>query len=271
MKLIQLAGYLLLTAALFVFSQCKKDDDTDPNETGHFEMEFDNIVGGEELNLGTGTYTNAAGESFSVTLLNYYISNIELIRADGSVYTMPQDSSYFLVKESDETTHAIEMEDVPAGDYTSVRFVVGVDSLRNTMDIGQRTGVLDPANNTGDDNMYWTWHSGYIFFKMEGLSSQAPVDPGGLNKYRFHIGGFGGMSSPTINNVKTVTLDFNGVKALVRKDAHPHAHIFVDVAKVFEGETTVKIAENATVMFNPFSVNIANNYQHMFVVDHIHQ
>lgn len=265
---------LLAFAAVSVFlTNCKKDDDNgvDPNEKGHIEIEFDQIVGDKNLQLGTGSYQNATGETYSVTLLNYYVSNFVFKKADGSTYTVPQEESYFLIKESDAATHSIEIEDVPAGDYTEMSFILGVDSLRSTMEISQRTGVLDPAAGKDDDNMYWTWNSGYIFFKMEGLSPQVPVDPAGNQKYRFHIGGFGGYSGKTINNIKTITLSFNGDKAKVRANDHPHIHTYVDISKVFDGSSTVKLAENSTVMFSPYSVYIANNYTNMFRVDHIHQ
>ena len=65
------------------------------------------------------------------------------------------------------------------------------------MDVSQRTGVLDPSGAGAD--MYWTWNSGYIFFKMEGTS---PAATGMGNSFMYHIGGFGGYSAPTINNIK---------------------------------------------------------------------
>jgi hypothetical protein len=264
-----------LLAALFVigFSACKKDDDNVSDEPGLLELEFDNIVGGQNLILNGPEYTNAAGEKFTVSLLNYYISNIVLERVDGTEYVVPQDSSYFLVKESDPASRRLVLNNIPAGTYDHIRFVVGVDSLRNTMDISRRTGVLDPANNTGENSMYWSWNSGYIFFKMEGLSTAAPIDPSGQNKYRWHIGGFGGMTAPTINNVKAVRLHTPHGEAPIRvaNGRFPHAHIYVDVLKVFEGVKMLHIADMPTVHFNPKSVDIANNYQHCFKLDHVHQ
>jgi hypothetical protein len=35
--------------------------------------------------------------------------------------------------------------------------------------------------------MFWTWNSGYIYFKMEGYSN-ASTEPNG--KFEYHIGGF---------------------------------------------------------------------------------
>ncbi len=246
---------------------CKKDKLSEPTaELAEVSVEFDNIVGGQNLFLNTVNYANAAGETFSVSLLQYYISNIQLRRTDGSTYTVEQDSSYFLIRESNPSTRFARFR-APAGNYDRLTFVLGVDSLRNTMDISRRTGVLDPSG--GEDGMYWGWNSGYIFLKMEGASSSAPLDPSGQRKFRYHIGGFGGYSAPTINNIKTITLDLTASGIVQARAARrSNIHLMVDVLKLFNGSTTVSIAANPTVMFSDYSVQVANNYAHMFYHDH---
>ena len=114
---------------------------------------------------------------------------------------MPQASSYFLIDESNVAAHEAELS-IPEGEYKTLSFVLGVDSLRNTMDVSQRTGVLDVSGAATD--MYWSWNSGYIFFKMDGTSPAIPA-MGGV--FQYHVGGFGGYSSPQPNNLRTITLD----------------------------------------------------------------
>ena len=199
----KILGIAALATALF--TSCKKESTPQNNEEmTDMTIEFDNIMGGQNLFLNVVTYNNASGEAFTVSLAQYYISNIKLRKADGTEYVVNQDSSYFLIKENEPHTRFARFK-VPVGNYHQVSFIVGVDSLRSTMDITRRTGVLDPAGGM-DDGMYWGWNSGYIFLKLEGTSDMAPVDPSGHRKYRFHIGGFGGYSAPTINNIKTIIL-----------------------------------------------------------------
>lgn len=232
-------------------------------------LQFDNVAGASNVQLNTGSYTNSSGEKFSITMLQYFISNVKFTAMDGTQYTVPQDSSYFLVQESDAVTQFCKMR-IPLNEYKSVTFTVGIDSLRSTMDISQRTGVLDPAALSHDDGgMYWGWNSGYIFFRMEGISGVAPIDPAGLNKFRYHIGGFGGYSTPSLNNIKTVTLDLtaNGTSK-VREGRTSNVHIMVDILKMFTGTTDVSIAAYPTVMFADYSANIAANYVSMFRHDH---
>lgn len=258
-----------LCCTAVTFSSCTKND----NATGQsadlvsMSVEFDNIVGGQNLFLNSVNYTNASGELFNVSLLQYFISNIKLKRTDGTEYTVNPDSSYFLIKESDPLTRFARFK-APAGDYKQLSFVLGVDSLRSTMDIDKRTGVLDPSGGM-DDGMYWGWNSGYIFFKIEGISPAAPVDPSGQRKFRYHIGGFGGYAAPTINNIKTITLDLtaSGI-AQAREGRTSNIHLMVDALKALNGTTNISIASEPSVMFSEYSVNIANNYTSMFYHDH---
>ena len=226
-------------------------------------IQFDNRVGDQDLVLDTKEYRNASGESFNISQLQYFISNIILRRTDGKEYAIHQDDSYFLVQENNPATQLIKLL-VPSADYNQLRFVVGVDSLRNTMNISRRTGVLDPASSM-DNGMYWSWNSGYIFFKMEGESPAAPADPTGNRKFRFHIGGFGGYSAPTINNIKSVALDLatSGI-VKTRKGRKATLSVSADILKVFNATTNLSIATHPSVMFSEYSVNIANNYHQMF-------
>ena len=257
---------LLFTAlaGMFFGSSGKKvlDNDQDTGLVPLF-IKFDNIAGSRDLVLNTGNYANASGESLSISQLQYFISNIKLRRTDGKEYATNQDDGYFLIQESVPATHMVKLK-VPEGDYNQLTFVLGVDSLRNTMNISKRTGVLDPASSM-DNGMYWSWNSGYIFFKMEGESPAAPADPIGNRKFRYHIGGFGGYSAPTINNIKTISLDLtqSGI-AKARKNKKPTISVSADILKVFNATTTVSIATHSSVMFSEYSVNIANNYSKMF-------
>lgn len=251
--------------AAVTFTSCKKDSTPLYNYTvkAPVSVEFDNIAGAADLQLNTGTYTNALGENFKVTKLKYYVSNFKFTNVNGFVYTVPQASSYFLIDESDPSTHEPEFN-IPEGEYKSVSFLIGVDSVRNTMDVSERTGVLDPTG-TGAD-MYWTWNSGYIFFKMEGTSPSSSSMGG---TFQYHIGGFGGYSSPTINNIKKVTLDLTARGTpKVKSSKSTNIHLMVDILKMFNGSTNISIAANPMVMFNPFSTTIANNYASMVKHDH---
>jgi len=226
-------------------------------------LSFENTFGSEPLVLKK-EYTNRHGEKVSFTLLNYFISNISLIRTDGSIYIVPQDSSYFLAKEDVPASKSIELT-VPKGKYQSVRFTIGVDSARSTQGADRRQGVLDVGAQAR--GMYWQWNSGYIFFKMEGKS---PASPDSLkNSFYYHIGGYGGFDSKTLNNIRVK--DFTFEKPLQVSSKKVATVVFaVDVKKFFEGNLSLKVGEHPSIMWGPVSTQIADNYVHIFSLNHIH-
>jgi hypothetical protein len=238
--------------------------------TGNLNLDFKLMVGAQRLQInGEQVYQNALGEKFNLTLFNFFVSNIKLKTRAGVEYVVPQNDSYFLVRANDSASQVIQLKGVPSADYSEISFLIGVDSLRNTMDISLRTGVLDPAFGEREANMYWSWNSGYIFVKMEGLSAQAKVDRAGNAKFRYHIGGFGGMISKSINNIRSVSRSFNGQVATVGKETQTTVNIQVDAAKLFDGPTQLSIAKNTTVMSGEISGLIANNYVNMFQIGQI--
>ena len=267
--------FMIGLGALLFITACQKEDTTpsnpiNPNNKGYITLEYDNRVGDLGLVLDSPFYTNALGQNFSITKFNYFISNIVLLNEDGSTYVVPQDSSYFLVQESDAETQEIMIR-VPEGNYSGVKFVVGIDSLRNTKPLNERTGTLDPAGTAA--GMYWTWNSGYIFLKMEGNYNDPNDTVLTRQDYLYHIGGFGGFSSPTINNIKNINMSFGTDRAEVRQSkgiAGPNVHMYVDAGKVLSNGTNVNFNENPMVMFAPYSTSIANNYAGMFSVNHVH-
>ncbi len=263
-----LLGLLAATIIAAAFSACKKDDDS-LSGFNDVEIEFDNRAGNKPLVFGV-EYTNALGEQLKFSTFNYYVSNFVLIKSDGTEFTVPKDSCYFLCKHEDPSSRKVKIRNVPAGDYKAIRFIIGVDSLKSASPASERLGVLDPA--TGASGMYWSWNAGYIFVKVEGTSPQAPLDPGAnANIFQYHIGLYGGYSSPTLNNIKTVTLELHhGEVAKVRRTGGPHFHILVDILELFTKPTNISVATNPKVHASPFSKTVADNYADMFTLDHVH-
>ena len=264
-------SYLLLFAITFIIStfilSCTDDPLPLPELKGSVQLNFDNVVGAKDLKLGTDTYVNAAGENFTVSKLNYYISNIKFIAANGKNFTVPQDSSYFLIREGNADSQQITINKVPEGNYTGIEFMIGIDSLKSVSDPSKRKGILD--TNTGPTNeeaMYWDWNPGYIFLMLEGTADSATSANG---KYYYHIGGFGGRTEKTLNNIRTAKIDFGSQKATVPRNASTQINLKADILKVFNGPTKLSIKEHTGVMFTPFSKNIADNYMSMFSLDQI--
>ncbi len=255
--------FLILITISILIPSCKKDDTPiyTASVKAPLSIEFDNIAGSLDLQLNTGSYTNAVGESFKVTKLKYYVSNFRLTKTDGTNYTVPQDSSYFLIDEG--ITNDVKLN-VPEGEYTSLSFVVGVDSLRNTMDISRRTGVLDPTGLA--EEMYWGINSGYIFLKFEG-TSDAVVSA--THAFQYHVGGFGGYTTSSTNNLRTITLNLTARGTpKVQSGKLTNIHLMVDILKMLNGSTNISFAATSSILSPLPGVPLADNYINMFRHDH---
>ena len=84
---------LITVSTSVLFATCKKEGLPPDNseELVPVSIEFDNIVGGQNLFLNVVNYTNTTGEQFNISLLQYFISNIKLRKTDGTEYTVNQD------------------------------------------------------------------------------------------------------------------------------------------------------------------------------------
>lgn len=245
---LKIKGLLLMLTIGMLLGFTKKREDI-----GNLTISFNHLFKGETIDFSK-EFTNSHGEKIKLSTLNYFISNIKLTNSDGTSYVVPQDSSYFLIRESDLLSKKVTLNAIPAGKYSAITFTVGVDSLRNTMDIAERTGALDVGATA--KGMYWIWNSGYIFFKMEGTSPAAPDQQ--RNKFAYHVGGFGGYNTKTINSIRTK--EFALKEMQVSKGKSPLVAIDVDIAGLFDAQTPIKIAERSIVMWGDISTKIADNY-----------
>ena len=146
---------------------------------------------------------------------------------------------------------------VEENSFSSIQFLIGVDSLRNVS--GAQSGALDPLND-----MFWTWNSGYVMAKMEGVSPQSNQVG---SKIAYHIGGFTGVNSV----LKTVQLDFPiGKKLLVEQGKVNEINLEADLNLWWQHTNNIKITE-LPVCTTPgvMAKKIAENYSAMFSIKEI--
>lgn len=252
---------LALSAA---FTACSSDDEVIAG-TGNLGLEFDNSFAGNDLILDTQANTTASNEVLKISSIKYIVSNIVLTTEDGTVFTYPKSSSYFIVDEADASTHVLNLKDIPAANYTKVTFGIGVDEEQ------YKTG----ANGQGDflatadaADMLWGWSAGYKFLAFEGTFTSSefktPV------AFRVHTG-----QTAAAYNYTTVSLDLNS-KALVRETITPQVHIKADLAKILNSTNAIKLSDNnpngtgANIMGGVNLSLITANIATMFTVDHVH-
>jgi hypothetical protein len=238
---------------LFLFAACKPEETPQPEaETSSVRISFTNVVDSLPIVLGGPLqYKNLNGDSFYITRYKYYISNIRL--TDNSGNTWSEAESYHLIDENSPASLSFLLNDVPVGAYTAIQFMIGVDSTRNVS--GTQSGALDPAMG-----MFWTWNSGYIMSKFEGVSPSSN-QPG--NVLQFHIGGFEGTDATQ----RIVNPSFGSSVINAAVGSTPVVHIQSDAAEWFKTPVTIDFTIlNAVSSPGHSCVELADNYEDMFTI-----
>lgn len=213
-------------------------------ESSHTDIEvfFEHLFAGKVL-VFNKRYKTLQGTELELTKLQYYISNIELEKADGTIWK--EDKSYHIIRAYQEGSNHIDkftLKDVPIEKYQKIRFSLGVDSLQNYH--GTQKGVLNPSYG-----MFWIWKTGYVFFKMEGFYIKDNKREAGLI---YHIGG--------VKAYKTYEFEITNYNKV---------EIAVELQKFFGGFEGASITLDNTdgkndIMGGALTPKVADNYAKIF-------
>jgi len=225
MKRVKKNRQLFLVILFFFFLNffgCKKDQSsqTVSSSTGSLTFNIYHVFGNAPLQFSTN-YVTAANDTIRIqSQFAYYFSNIKLTKTDNTTFSP---GNFFLVsytlnsQNPDSTT--ITINNVPQGDYKTLSFVIGVDSVHNHT-VGQ-TGALDPSLG-----MCWFWNTGYIFYRLEGNFSSSNTS------FSIDLGGDANLMSYDL----PATFSLADSKAINLK---------MDIQKMFQGQYTYDLKVDA--------------------------
>ncbi|MBO97486.1 MAG: hypothetical protein CMD34_01175 [Flavobacteriales bacterium] len=156
---------ILFIISLVPFASCKKDEIISNQK---ITIKFSHTVDGIDLpsccsSSDTLSYTNPYGEKYSVDLLKYIISNLKLHTNNGDSVSL---SNVHFINLSEESTLNIEIRDLNLDNYSSLSFVMGLNSEMNTEN--------NFINSDFHSSMWWptqgsgTIPSAYHYMKLEG-------------------------------------------------------------------------------------------------------
>jgi hypothetical protein len=149
---------LLTVCSLFVLGNLNGQAQNAKNVS----LVFNHTAAGIPLNLTSGTtYTDWQGNDYSISRLQYYISDIILFHDGGQ--TLPLEDVYVLVNGNTDT---YELGQYNLGQLESITFSIGVSAEVNHSDpslwpIGHPLAPQVP-------DMHWGWAPGYRFLVLEG-------------------------------------------------------------------------------------------------------
>jgi hypothetical protein len=255
---------IAIIALSAVFTSCTNNDEV-ISGTGNVGVEFDNSFGSNDLILSTQVNTTSNNEVLKINAVKYIISNIVLIKEDGTTFTYPKSESYFIVDEATEASHLLELTNVPAANYTKVKFGIGVDKAQWELGATGQGNFLATAQAA---DMMWSWSAGYKFLAFEGTFTSPTV--ANSTSFMVHTGQTG-----TDYNYTEVTLDLP-TKAMVRTTITPEIHVVADVSKIIDGTNKIKLSDNnmggmgAMIMGGASLPLVTANLNGMFTVAHVH-
>jgi hypothetical protein len=235
--------YKIICCCLFIsLLACKDDEKVSPvNTTGSLNIKFDHVAGNSDLKLNTEKYINANGDTFSVSLFKYYVSNIKLRRkSDQKWVTLP--ASNQLIEE--DVKDNFTLFNITAAHYDMLEFKVGLDSATNF-----GTNFTEDLNKS--KGMYWEWNPQYVFLKLEGKRYYNATN-GALV---FHIA--------DNSNLKTIQLPLSESIAVEKT---LELQIKADVLKMFESPNQTDFSKVNNVMMGAEVAKIAQNYANMFTL-----
>lgn len=214
--------FLIFLSLISLNTSCKKE------LNGNFSLVFNHKVGSENLIFKSPIkYSNSSGNVFNVSVLKYIISNVKLTKTNGEIVDL---NVYKVVDLETMNNTTIEFKDVKYGEYQSISFILGVDSIANNDYI---TNGNKPATFTDDEGLGWPG-MGYRFIMFEGEYKKT-INDTAKSSFGYHIG-----VNENINVFK-----FSGNKFTINNNSTT-ANIDVDILKFFDGKNVWDISKEET-------------------------
>lgn len=265
--------YLLMPAILLAVVSCSNDDENPvANSVAlKFNNTFDNttIILGDAASTTASVKTSGAGQVHRFSELKYVISNIRLVKTDGTEvpYNVNNlDKGAVIVDQSKEASLNYVMSNIPVGEYAKIKFGLGVKQVLNALDQVKFPSFYAAAG-ANDTEMMWEWGTGYRFTKLEGFygadNKQMSIHTGST------VEGNKGDATSYVQGVdayRDITLELT-TKAIVGKNA-PKITIKADFNKLLSGTTAITLSTGTSGSSNA-TPNIHTALQMVKFVDNL--
>ena len=255
----------ILAVAISLVS-CSSSDAT-ISGIGSLKIQIENGFAGDALALGTATLPTSNAEALKISSVKYIISNIVLTNENGTTFTYPKNESYFIVDEENSASLLLNLSNIPAGNYTKVKFGIGVDEAQFNLGATGQGDLWTKAQAAGM-TMSGSWSGGYKFLDFDGTFTSSTV----ANDTSFMV--YNGKSGANYNYTEVVlSLPTN---ALVRTTISPQIHLSADLSQIIDGTNKISLTANnmmgmgAMIMSGSNLPLITANLANMFSVEHVH-
>lgn len=227
---------------------CNDEKPTEPNEVEEMNVSINHILGNNNLTFNTD-YTLPSNEVVSFKRYTYILSNFYLVKKDASKVQLNEQYALIDVRKGNTS---FKLQDIPMGDYTSIGFTVGLDSLVNhaNPNVYASDHPLAPINNS----LHWSWQGGYIFTAIEGKTTAD------TSSFIFHLAGAHNK------------LNFEFPKTFTKGKPALNVELSYDIAEVFQNPElyTISIDGASThTTTDPVTHKFIRNMKDVFTLNSI--
>lgn len=214
-----------LIASSVLISSCKKKSSTptsDPSPAnGNVILHLHTNVDTIEVGVYNTVYVMTGGRKISVSIAQLYLSNIQLVKYDGSTVDINGLNVAKVMQ-----TEPYPLGSVPSGNYKSIKFNVGLSPSTNALLPGPSDSTFYKPN-MWFGNTVSPWQ-GYVFVNLQGKIDTTNAGNGTIAQmqpFSYRIG--------TNTHLKSVTMPDQSYSVLPEQTQY--IHIVIDYAKLFTG------------------------------------
>ncbi|MCB0701538.1 MAG: hypothetical protein KDC55_02410 [Ignavibacteriae bacterium] len=220
--------YIVVFCTILLLLGCKNDttNNSPVKENVTLKVTINHKFGQENVVPEVSVHTNSSGNEIKFTKLHYIMTNFVLVDSEGNELKIDSSAAYINMTEGRVD---FELGNIPEGNYSELKFYLGVDSVTNHQNPNSfsANSPLNPITN----NLYWDWMDGFIFCSIEGYHFKESEPKGA---FAYHIG--------LDENLMIISIkdDFE-----VRKDKS--LELVFDLSAYFEYPYVINISENAPI------------------------
>ena len=214
---------------------CKKKEATTTNTvtntvvpTGDLKFHLHTYIGDQEVDAYGIDYPMPDGRMISLNMAELYISEIQLVRLDGSLYNVPSNGVLKVFE-----AEAVEIANVPVGNYQSVRFKIGLTPAVNLLQ-PTTSGYLYLLNQP---EMWFSSQAqpdGYVYLNFAGSIDTTAAQTGEKVPFEYKIG----------TEANRVQIEMPVENFSIYKDVVGYVHMKIQYDRIFNG---IQLSNNANL------------------------
>ena len=224
----------LLGLIIFIIIGCKEKD---PGQ-GDLQIKFKHLIDNKEIIYDSMMYINAAENTYQVTEVKWFLSRVTLFKKGGDIIEIEENDGIHYIDTKIESTLLWNInQKIEAGEYDSIRFIVGFNAQDN---------IPNRFVNQHETSMAWPLarRGGYHYMMLNGKFKSMDESIAAMNVHM----GIGQIYEGTTYSVDSII-------------SFVHNHFNVTLSKPF----TIEKDQKKTISI---VMNVENWFQNPHIYNH---